>query len=274
MSDDVNPFRSPETISTPPEMEIGLSGRRAVLFPFASGHVRAMWVVWLFGIGMALDVLGIGSIYGHIQLLGREQAGAEITQEEADSNNLRQGLVALAQIPVALATVVAFLMWMHRAHRNLPALGAKYLRFSPRWAVGGWFVPILNLFRPYQVMAEIWRESEPPRDSSLPGHLSYASSSAIVGWWWALYLAMSFIGHASFRMSLRTESLDEMLISSWIDLVLAAVCLPAALLAIAVARGIDGRQEQCHQALLRSEGGEGPLQSADAPFVWPNQLDG
>ncbi|MFC1995866.1 DUF4328 domain-containing protein [Chloroflexota bacterium] len=42
-------------------------------------------------------------------------------------------------------TAVLFYMWIHRAHRNLPSLGVSGLKYSPGWAVGGFFIPILNL---------------------------------------------------------------------------------------------------------------------------------
>jgi hypothetical protein len=90
----------------------------------------------------------------------------------------------LAQALVWIAVAVAFLRWMHRAYRNLPALGAERLRYSPRWAVGAFLVPVLNLVHPYQVVSELWRES----------HLdSAAARSAVplglVRWWWILFVA-------------------------------------------------------------------------------------
>ena len=29
------------------------------------------------------------------------------------------------------------------------------------WAIGPWFVPILNLFRPWQIAVETWEGSDP-----------------------------------------------------------------------------------------------------------------
>ena len=54
-------------------------------------------------------------------------------------------------------------------------------RFSPGWSVGWWFIPALNLLRPYQVIKEIWRGSYPntgadrqPAPLSLPPLPSWA----------------------------------------------------------------------------------------------------
>jgi Domain of unknown function (DUF4328) len=54
---------------------------------------------------------------------------------------------------------IAVPMWMHRAFRNLPALGEQGLRWSPAWAAGGWFIPFANFVIPYQVIRELWSSS-------------------------------------------------------------------------------------------------------------------
>jgi Domain of unknown function (DUF4328) len=58
-----------------------------------------------------------------------------------------------------VGSAVAVPMWMHRAYRNLPALRAQALRWSPGWAAGGWFIPFANLVIPFQVMRELWHHS-------------------------------------------------------------------------------------------------------------------
>jgi hypothetical protein len=51
---------------------------------------------------------------------------------------------------------IAVPMWMHRAFRNMPALGEQGMRWSPGWAAGGWFIPIAWFWIPYQVLRELW----------------------------------------------------------------------------------------------------------------------
>src|SRR5438093_12382214 len=63
----------------------------------------------------------------------------------------------LAFIPGAFG----FLTWLQRAYRNLPALHATELRYTPGWAVGSWFIPLVNLFAPHQVVSELWKASDP-----------------------------------------------------------------------------------------------------------------
>ena len=70
-------------------------------------------------------------------------------------------VVGLLDVAVLVATGITFLMWFHRVRANLPALGVTDARWSPGWAVGWWFVPVMSLFRPYQVAAEVWQASDP-----------------------------------------------------------------------------------------------------------------
>ena len=48
---------------------------------------------------------------------------------------------------------------MGRGRAIETALGANNLKYTPKWAVGCFFVPFLNLVMPYQVVREIWKAS-------------------------------------------------------------------------------------------------------------------
>ena len=139
MSEDVNPYRSPREPGEPTLEVVGPAGKPVI--PFASGHTRAMWTVSLLAVGMVADFLGAGSGLLEIRFIGRFQVGERITDAEALANDARQGLIAVCQMGVFTAASIAFLMWFHRAHRNLPALKAGILKYSPGWAGGGFFVP-------------------------------------------------------------------------------------------------------------------------------------
>ncbi len=65
------------------------------------------------------------------------------------------GIAAFLEIPLRLATIVLFLIWIYRAFGNLSVLKARNLEFSPGWAVGWWFIPFANLVKPFQVVGEL-----------------------------------------------------------------------------------------------------------------------
>lgn len=104
-----------------------------------------------------------------------------------------QKFAILAQLSTFFITAVFFLLWTYRSYRNLSALSGRDLRFSPGWAVGWYFVPIMNLFRPYQVMKEIWEGSDPEADPSRPGAWEERPVSPLLPGWWGLWLLSNLL---------------------------------------------------------------------------------
>jgi len=240
-----NPYQSPQAIDA---AAVPLHHEPWVR-PYASGHTRAMWVMSLLALLTILMVLLLGCYAVDIQLLRR------ITHETPDKyNSVLRGLSIVKwghrgiQIPgglVGLAMPIAFLMWIHRAHRNLPALRAGPLRYSPRWAVGYFFIPILNLIRPYQVMREIWRESDPARLPA-PGddlEATKVSSAAIVGWWWGTFLLM-LIARQAVRPFCGFDTPDALVASMWIGVAIAIIGIAAAVVAIVMVYRVDAHQSR------------------------------
>ena len=88
----------------------------------------------------------------------------QLTPDQVANNDPIQGIVGLLQSGLGILTGITFLKWIYRAYKNIQGFGAEGLRFSPGWAVGYYFIPILSLIRPVQVMSEIWRASDDPKN--------------------------------------------------------------------------------------------------------------
>ena len=78
----------------------------------------------------------------------------------------------LAEVPVIVVGVL-FVIWFHRAATVASRL-SRPARRTPGWAVGGWLIPIGNLYIPYQSALDLFRPAEPDR--------------ATVKRWWLAYL--------------------------------------------------------------------------------------
>ena len=65
------------------------------------------------------------------------------------------------QLVVFGLTALAFLAWLYRLRVNLRALGVRKPDFARYWSVLGFLIPAVNFVLPYQVMAEVWRASDP-----------------------------------------------------------------------------------------------------------------
>ncbi|MDQ1558239.1 MAG: hypothetical protein QOD32_1299 [Pyrinomonadaceae bacterium] len=228
--------------------------------PYASGRVRALLTIVLLG---ACAACGALSLIVNAVLIGMlRNAGDQSTVYEFGESvtELLYVGVALLQVLVFIATAAAFLMWMHRAYRNLPALGARRLDTTPGWAVGYFFIPFANLVKPFQVVREIWHGSTPRGGgSSFDGRDNFggfpsSGTPALIGWWWAFWIIANVAGRASSRATDMAATIGGMVLASWATIASDALFIVAALLAILVLKRIDDMQE----AKFRESGTQWP----------------
>jgi len=163
-----------------------------------------------------------------------------VTVQEKRQTNPGRELRNSAESVLSLCTMVAFLMCVHRVHRNLPALGVRRLRFTPAWAVGRYFIPFFNLVRPYQVMKEAWNASHPATPRGTP-HLSTAPGLALASWWWAMFLLPGVMGLR--RGVIDPRTVGYAIIASHVPTTIDAI------LAILLVRRIDQHQRITHALL-------------------------
>lgn len=137
---------------------------------------------------------------------------------------------------------IAFLAWLWRARKNLRALGARRVKYSVGWVIGGFLIPILNLFLPYRIVSEVWRGSDPEDGGE-------GSVVGLVLTWWILFVAL---GLADFALG--PVFLDPGDGPSVTTRVLggSVASVAVSVLAIFVVLGIDGRQRGTHARLSGS----------------------
>jgi len=198
------------------------------------------------------DVVAVFSGIAEVGLVSRMINGEFVTLEEAEASDDRQAAVAVAQLAVLIVTAILFLVWIYRAYRNLSALGASGLEYSGKWAVGGWFIPIMNFWRPYQVTAEIWKASDPDCNEPEGEAWQTTSVSPLVKFWWALWIIGGMIGGILLRFAFQEpEDLEAFRTRGVVFMVADVIDIPAAILAILVVWYITNRQEEKNRRLQR-----------------------
>lgn len=100
------------------------------------------------------------------------------------------GIACIAMI-INLLTIVLACVFIYRANANLRSQDIKDLSYSPAWSVGWWFVPIMQLFKPYSCVKEIYISSFSNAHSgefttSNPGRY-------ILQFWWACWIFYYFV---------------------------------------------------------------------------------
>jgi hypothetical protein len=154
----------------------------------------AVWVIQANIVAFALVLIGeVLELAGIINL----------EAVEPDMITLAYLLIMVAQLIAFIASVVVISMWIHRAHRNLHEAGYPGLSYTPGWAVGWFFIPIANLFKPFQAMRSLWSESHGIGDSyaaPAPGMLSA---------WWGCWIAGNILGNVSMRMGMMGDGSNQ-----------------------------------------------------------------
>lgn len=220
-------------------------GARSAVIPgdFRDPVRLTQWLTRLLIAGIALSVIALWSGFLEYDLLQEAQEGLIPSDADAEANDVRQAVVGLFQVLVFIVTGVVFLRWIYRANKNARQLGAKGMQFTPGWSVGWYFVPIANLWKPYQAMKEIWNASVDPLKWDAQGR------SPILGLWWALWLLSSFLGNLSFRLAVQAETIAELISANAVTLVSDALDIPLLWVAVVLVRRIFEMQ----RAALRGE---------------------
>ncbi|MDQ4087212.1 MAG: DUF4328 domain-containing protein [Pseudomonadota bacterium] len=141
----------------------------------------AKWAQWLLRIEAALSVLAILMVW--MRGFEPQEAGP-----------LEAGLLLLQTVLFMVLAAVT-LRWIYLANANARALGATDMMVSPGWAVGWFFVPLMNLFMPYVMMRELWKASAKPSDWQME------PAPAAILLWWVLWVAAGVTGGIAFSLS-------------------------------------------------------------------------
>ena len=187
-----------------------------------------------------------------LDLLDRIRDGTPVTLEEAEAHDSRMQSTGMLQLIAAIGAAIPFVFWLRRAYRNLGALGSRRLRIAAGWAVGAWFVPILNLIRPKSIINDVWRGSDPALPREFPMPPDGARVPPILNWWWATFIVSGwFISIGT--SGILDPSLDQMISIVRRFLAADALSVVAGVLGIVVVRKVTVRQEQRRAALAESE---------------------
>lgn len=147
---------------------------------------------------------------------------------------------------------VLFISWVYRASTNALALGAVDMRFDPVWSVLWWFIPLYSVFRPLQVVKELWQASDP--ETRYPVPLTAGPSPWWITAWWVLFL----LGSCATSLHIETaRQFPEAHNGVWRSFAVAAIVIAAArlisaCLAIRLIWSIHGRQEARQAALVKA----------------------
>lgn len=176
-------------------------------------------------------------------LLKRMQNG-NYTQQEATINDIRHQIIAYANIGVYIACIVLFILWFRRAYNNLNLSNKAYTKYAEGWAAGAWFVPFINLARPYFIMQEIWVKTQ-----EATHNLITHKNGKIIGWWWVIWI-INNIGTNFINRYFKETDVEELITSTSASIIFNFIELVALVLLIIIIKNIMVFEKNLQASLL------------------------
>jgi hypothetical protein len=218
-------------------------------------ELRSKNAITLIWIVMSLDIIAFISNYFQYDLLQTVANGGTVTSGEAVFNDIRQQIIGVVYGITYLVSGIVFIQWFRRAYFNLH-LRSSHLLYTDGWAAGSWFVPFLNLFRPFQIMKELYVETA--RIFSKKGLSEEVSSTKFSGWWWALWLINNTVAQYEFRTSLKAEIAAELSNVTIAGMIGNLISIPLAIITVKVVKDYAKMERVLHsisdeEVLIASE---------------------
>ena len=218
------------------------------------GNVACVMLAFL----VLVSIAAIVSDIFEIRLANDLMSGDEFDPSRADASDTRQAIVALVRTGAWLACAVTFIAWMNTAYRNVPAIWRHRPHHSQGWAIGAWFVPFLNLWRPYAMMREIWRSGDPDADPSDAHEETRPVSALLPAWWW-LFIISGIVTRIAASNTRAGDGLDAIADGDRIHIFGLVIAIIAAILAIVVIRESTDRMEHNAATARHAAGMPPPL---------------
>ncbi|MEU1202978.1 DUF4328 domain-containing protein [Streptomyces sp. NPDC005813] len=162
----------------------------------------AQATVVMLAVSAAAGLFSLYSVLSAYGLVSDIAAGAfeAVDQDDLDLADRLLVVAGRLQFVLEIATAVVFVCWFHRVRVNAEVFGPQEHRMRRGWAVWGWFVPVVNLWFPRRVAADIWDASAPlPTLSLADGTRMPSSSHLLLNSWWLTWVAAALTDRLSGR---------------------------------------------------------------------------
>ena len=222
---------------------------------FSSGHLVTTLLTLFLVLCVLIDLISIALGYSRVVFLSNVLTGEEVlSHTDLRADNDGQQLVGTALIATYLISGVVFLIWLYRARRNVLAVGSRGQRYSSPWAIGLFFVPFLNLYYSYDIVKDLWKQSNPDvglSDTFLRQHAStlvqYSSKTALIGLWWGLVIASVVVARISSTLASHATDIPDLINESYTGMISDVLRTAGIIILIVLVNRIDARLEEKHK---------------------------
>ena len=245
MSEPLNPYAPPRE---PEATEVPRAQRSK---PVVALYESAAGKAWFAQVATAVTLLLRIALAGSLMMLlttlheARRTDNVDPTGEIATQYSRQSALGSFVTLS-SVVTFVALLVWIHAVYSNLEAFGARNLNSSAGWAVGSFFIPIANFWKPYQALVEVWSHSDPAVERGWS-----ARPPALLTWWWVLWALVAIASRFLIWRATRSQTFDEFInLSTAMVVVIAGLEAPMLVCQFLFIRKLQRFQDEHHELLL------------------------
>jgi hypothetical protein len=168
--------------------------------PFTSPRGLATALTALLGVCIGLWAIGVIADSQMMSVLNGIEDGDLSAFEDYDSTNDFYASTGILQGLGLIGTGIVFIIWFHRTRVNAELFDPTGHRKSRGWSIGGWFVPIVNLWFPKQIANDVWRASTPWGANPARGVLNA---------WWVLWVISAVTSSLASVFTSGTDTIDS-----------------------------------------------------------------
>jgi hypothetical protein len=211
--------------------------------------------VVVFGAIVTTYLVAVWFSFSELNMIDRIESGALVGNDEIAANDTRLATIGWLQFGATIAGAIVFIRWLRAAYRNADVLAPGVRRYGHGWAVGAWFVPGLNFWRPKQIVNDVWEAGAVPGDGRRPPALLLS--------WWLSWVAGTLLGGLAMRYTGGERTLDDLATTALLWIVSDGWDALNAVMAVAVVVHLTGRLDR--KASVEEPA---PVPVAAAPTVW------
>jgi hypothetical protein len=184
------------TPEAPPSAAANSAG--SLLPPFVSPRGLTLCAAGALVAAALVAWLSAGVHLAYLLQLRLQLSGGVVEPQQIQTVESTLWIGKIARTVVFGVAALAFLAWLFRLRVNVRAFGVRKLDFARHWSVLGFLVPALNFVRPYQVMAEVWRASEP----SVLDPFDWKSNEPprLLTLWWGIFVIAATLQLVAFGL--------------------------------------------------------------------------
>ncbi|MEU9160694.1 DUF4328 domain-containing protein [Streptomyces sp. NPDC048424] len=211
--------------------------------PVPQGELRspkglATALTWLLGAMAAVHLFSAGAGAYEQSWLQGFAGNTHFDDLELGLSPALTMLAGVLQFLMMLPTVVVFIIWFHRVRSNGGIFRPDAFTLGRGWAIGAWFVPVGNLFLPYQIARQTWRAST----QRGPDGSDRTAPAALLTSWWVVWVLAAFAGRVFSRIYMAADTVDELLSAGLLGIAADLVTMIAGVLAILFVRRLTAMQ--------------------------------